>query len=103
MGYFAGLDVSLEETTVCIVDDAGQIVREARVSSEPEVLVAFFRACGMRMERVGLEACSLSAWLHAALTEAGLPAIFIEARPAKGGVGAMAAQTHPHHAPRDAA
>jgi transposase len=93
MGYFAGLDVSLEETTVCIVDDAGQIVREARVSSEPEVLVAFFRACGMRMERVGLEACSLSAWLHAALTEAGLPAICIEARQAKAAMGAMPNKT----------
>ena len=44
MGYFAGLDVSLEETTICIVDDAGMIVREARAASEPEVLVAFFEA-----------------------------------------------------------
>ena len=42
MGYFAGLDVSLEETAVCVVDDAGRIVREARVASEPEELVAFF-------------------------------------------------------------
>jgi transposase len=63
------------------------------VFSEPEVLVAFFRACGMRMERVGLEACSLSAWLHAALTEAGLPAICIEARQAKAAMGAMPNKT----------
>lgn len=68
MGYFAGLDVSLEETAICIVDDAGRIVREARAASEPEMLVAFFEACGMQMERVGLEACSLTAWLHAGLT-----------------------------------
>ena len=47
MGYFAGLDVSLEETAICIVDDAGSIVREARAASEPDVLVAFFGACGM--------------------------------------------------------
>jgi transposase len=80
VGYFAGLDVSLEETTICIVDNAGKIVREARAASEPEALVAFFRACGMKMERVGLEACSLTAWLHAGLTEAGIPAICIEAR-----------------------
>ena len=70
MGYFAGLDVSLEETAICIVDDAGRIVREARVASEPEALVAFFRACGMGMERVGLEACSLTAWLQQALSAA---------------------------------
>jgi transposase len=61
MGYFAGLDVSLEETGICIVDDAGHIVREARAASEPEALVGFFGACGMTMERVGLEACSLTA------------------------------------------
>jgi transposase len=93
MGYFAGLDVSLEETAICIVDDAGRIVREARAASEPDVLVAFFGACGMPMERVGLEACSLTAWLHAGLLEAGLPAICIETRQAKAAMGAMPNKT----------
>src|SRR3954447_4974389 len=93
MGYFAGLDVSLEETAICIVDDAGRVVREARVASEPEALVAFFDACGMKMERVGLEACSLAAWLQAGLAEAGLPAICIEARQAKAAMGAMPNKT----------
>lgn len=93
MGYFAGLDVSLEETAICIVDDAGQIVREALVASEPEALVASFEACGMKMERVGLEACSLTAWLHGGLAEAGLPAICIEARQAKAAMGAMPNKT----------
>ncbi len=69
------------------------IVREARAASEPEVLVAFFEACGMKMERVGLEACSLTAWLHAGLTEAGIPAICIEARQAKAAMGAMPNKT----------
>ena len=93
MGYFAGLDVSLEETAICIVDDAGRIVREARVASEPEALVAFFGACGMRMARIGLEACSLTAWLHQGLSVAGLPAICIEARQAKAAMGAMPNKT----------
>ena len=93
MGYFAGLDVSLEETAICIVDGSGKIVREARVASEPEALVVFFEACGMRMQRVGLEACSLSAWLHAGLTEAGVPAICIEPRQAKAAMGAMPNKT----------
>jgi len=93
VGYFAGLDVSLEETAVCIVDDAGRIVREARAASEPEALAAFFGACGMTMERIGLEACSLTAWLHAGLTEAGLPAICIEARQTKAAMGAMPNKT----------
>lgn len=93
MRYFAGLDVSLEETAICIVDDTGRVVREARVASEVEALVAYFGACGMRMERIGLEACSLTAWLHAGLTEVGLPAICIEARQAKAAMGAMPNKT----------
>ena len=93
MGYFAGLDVSLEETAICIVDELGKIAREARTASEPEALVAFFAACGMEMQRIGLEACSLTAWLHAGLTEAGLPAICIEARQAKAAMGAMPNKT----------
>jgi transposase len=87
------LDVSLEDTAICIVDDSGRIVREARVASEPEALVAFFGACGMSMERVGMEACSLTAWLHEGLSEAGLPAICIEARQAKAAMGAMPNKT----------
>jgi len=91
--YFAGLDVSLEETSICIVDEAGGIVGEARVASEPEALVAFFDALGMTMERVGLEACSLAAWLHQGLSEAGIPAVCIETRQAKAAMGAMPNKT----------
>lgn len=93
MGYFAGLDVSLEEAAICIVDDTGRIVREARVASDPDVLVGFFAGCGMKLERVGLEACSMTAWLHAGLTEAGIPANCIEARQAKAAMGAMPNRT----------
>ena len=93
MGYFAGLDVSLEETAVCVVDETGRIVREARVVSEPEALMAFFRVSGMTMERVGLEACSLTAWLQQGLSEEGIPAICIEARQAKAAMGAMPKKT----------
>jgi hypothetical protein len=40
MEHYAGLDVSVEETSLCIVDDAGRIVREAKIASEPEALLA---------------------------------------------------------------
>ena len=89
MKYFAGLDVSLDETTVCVVDEEGRIVREARVASEPAALVAFLRGLGLALERVGLEACSLSAWLHEGLTAAGLPAVCLETRRAKAAMGAI--------------
>jgi transposase len=91
--YFAGLDVSLEETAICIIDETGAIVREARVVSEPDALVAFFDALGMTLERVGLEACSLTAWLHQGLSEEGIPAVCIETRQAKAAMGAMPNKT----------
>lgn len=93
MNYYAGLDVSLEETTICIVDEAGQIVRELRASSEPEEIIAAFGDVGLPMERIGLEACSLSAWLHQGLTRAGLPALCIETRQARAAMGAMPNKT----------
>ena len=93
MKHFAGLDVSLEETAICVVDEEGRIVREARVPSEPEALVAFLRGLGLALERIGLEACSLTAWLHEGLTAAGLPAVCIETRHAKAAMGAMPNKT----------
>ena len=93
MKHFAGRDVSLEETAICVVDELGGTVREARVASEPEALVAFFRGLGLTMERIGLEACSLAAWLHEGLAAAGLPAVCVEARRAKAAMGAMPNKT----------
>src|SRR5437773_6362359 len=78
MDYFAGLDVSVKETRVCIVDDAGEIVREARVASEPEALLQVLTI--YRFKRVGLEAGPLSQWLYSVLAEAGLPVICVETR-----------------------
>src|SRR5262249_44341512 len=80
MDYFAGLDVSVQETSVCIVDDAGKIVREARVASEPEALLQVLTNTLYRFKRVGLEAGPLSQWLYSSLAEAGLPVICVEAR-----------------------
>jgi len=80
MDYFAGLDVSVKETSVCIVDDVGKIVQEARVASEPEALLQVLTNTIYRFKRVGLEAGPLSQWLLSALAEAGLPVICVETR-----------------------
>src|SRR5215475_9236659 len=80
MDYFAGLDVSVKETSVCIVDDAGKIMREARVASEPEALLQVLTNTIYRFKRVGLEAGPLSQWLFSALAEGGLPVICVETR-----------------------
>jgi transposase len=80
MDYCAGLDVSVNETSVCIVDDAGRIVREVRVASEPDALLAVLRNGAYHFRRIGLEAGPLSQWLFSALAEAGLPVICVETR-----------------------
>jgi len=80
MAYFAGLDVSVKETSICIVDDTGKIVREARVASEPEALLQVLTNTIYRFKRIGLEAGPLSQWLYSVLAEAGLPVICVETR-----------------------
>jgi transposase len=80
MDHSAGLDVSVKETSVCIVDDTGRIVREVKVASEPEALLAVLTNPGYHFKRIGLEAGPMSQWLFSALAEAGLPVICIETR-----------------------
>src|SRR5438477_4171472 len=80
MDYFAGLDVSVKDTSVCIVDDTGRIVREAKVAREPDALLEVLMSPSYHFKRIGLEAGPLSQWLFSALAEAGLPAICVETR-----------------------
>jgi len=80
MEHFAGLDVSVKETSICIVDDTCRIVREVRVASEPAALLQVLANPIYRFKRVGLEAGPLSQWLFSALAEAGLPVICVETR-----------------------
>lgn len=93
MRYFAGLDVSLEETAICVVDDSGGIVKEGRAASDPEALITVLRKLGLTLERIGLEACSLTAWLYDGLRQAGLPAICIETRQANAAMKTMPNKT----------
>ncbi len=80
MDHFAGLDVSVKDTSVCIVDDAGKILREVKVASEPEALLAVLANRAYHFRRIGLEAGPLSQWLFSALAEAELPVICVETR-----------------------
>jgi transposase len=93
MEHYAGIDVSLERSSVCVVDATGRIVRETKVASEPEALVAFFGRLGVPVARIGLEAGPLSQWLHAGLTGAGLEAVLLETRHVKAALSAMIVKT----------
>ena len=73
MDHFAGPDVSVKETSLCIVDGTGKIVREVKVASEPDTLLAVLTNPAYHFKRIGLEAGPLSQWLFTALAEADLP------------------------------
>jgi transposase len=80
MDHFAGLDVSVKDTSVCVVDDTGRVVREVKVATEPDALLPVLTNPSYHFKRIGLEAGPLSQWLFSALAEAGLPAICVETR-----------------------
>lgn len=89
MKHYAGIDVSLEQSSVCVMDADGRIVREAKVASEPEALIGWFAALGLPLERIGLEAGPLSQWLYAAMREAGLAVELLETRHVRDAFKAM--------------
>src|ERR671910_421991 len=93
MDYYAGIDVSLELSSVCILDASGQIVREAKVASEPEALTTYLSGLGLPLTRVGLEAGPLSQWLHAGLVQAGFEVVLLETRHVKAALSAMTVKT----------
>src|SRR6266567_484104 len=93
MDHYAGIDVSLECSSVCIVDASGKIVREAKVASEPEALIGWFGSLGFEVRRIGLEAGPLSQWLFAGLKEAGLAVELLETRHVRAAFKTMPVKT----------
>jgi transposase len=93
MEYYAGIDVSLESASVCVVDQTGRIVREGKVASEPDVLIGWFGALGSALARIGLEAGPLSQWLFAAMKETGLAVELLETRHVRDAFKAMPVKT----------
>lgn len=89
MEHYAGIDVSLEYSAVCVVDGSGKIVREGRPLSEPEALIGWFGSLGLELTRIGLEAGPLSQWLHAAMKQEGLAVELLETRHVRDAFKAM--------------
>ena len=75
MEHHVGIDVSLESSSLCVLDATGKVIREAKVASEPEALVAFLRSLEVNIVRVGLEAGPLSQWLYDGLQAGGFNAV----------------------------
>lgn len=93
MDYFIGIDVSLASSALCVLDQHGNICKEAQVFSEPDALAAFIGDLPHTVAAVGLEAGPLSQWLYQGLTGAGIPAVLMETRHVKGALKAMPIKT----------
>ncbi len=93
MKYFAGLDVSLEATCVCVIDESGRVMREAKVLSCPRAITRYLEGTELSFERIGLEAGQLAPWLYRGLREAGLAAVCIETRRMKAFASASPVKT----------
>jgi transposase len=91
--YYAGIDVSLDTVSVCIVDGTGKIVREAKVATEPDALVSWFLGLGLVAERIGMEAGPLSQWLHEGMREKGLAVELLETRHVRSAFKTMPVKT----------
>jgi transposase len=93
MNHYAGIDVSLEWASVCVVDGNGKIVAEGKVASEPEALISWLGSRDVSLARVGLEAGPLSQWLFAALRQAGLAVELLETRRVRDALKSMPVKT----------
>src|SRR5256714_1145837 len=89
MQHYVGLDVSVKETSVCIVDKTGKVVREVKVATKPQAILAVLTEEALAIERIGLEAGPLSQWLYGALAEAGFAVICVGTRHMKAALSAQ--------------
>ena len=80
MEFFSGLDVSMERTAICVVDDKGEVQMQTEVVTDPDAIAAALKPFLPRLRRAGHEAGSLSPWLQPELVKRGLPAVCLETK-----------------------
>src|SRR5262245_17775089 len=93
MNHYVGIDVSLEASSVCVVDGNGKIVCEGKIVSEPDGLIAWLRGLKLGLTRIGLEAGPLSQWLYAAMRQAGFAVELLETRHVRNALKTMPVKT----------
>lgn len=98
MTYYAGLDVSLRSVNVCVIDDQGGLVDEAKLPSDVHEIIAYFDGLDLAIERIGLEAGSLSQYLTYGLQSVGFEVVCMEACQVKAAPSAMRNKTDKHDA-----
>ncbi len=98
MKQYVGLDVSLEQTAVCIVDEQGKALWRGKCASTPEAIAAVVKVRAPHVERIGLESGPLSTWHWHELKKRGLPVICLDARHAKAALSLQVNKTDPNDA-----
>jgi transposase len=93
MNHYVGIDVSLEASSVCVVDGNGNIACEGKIDSEPDALIAWLTELKLELTRIGLEAGPLSQWLYAAMRQAGLAVELLETRHVRNALKTMPVKT----------
>jgi transposase len=93
MKHYAGLDVSLETTSICIVDEAGRIVAERKVATCPDAIAQELRAKSSGLVRAGIETGPLAVWLWGELKRRELPILCLDARHANAALKMMPNKT----------
>src|SRR6266446_1221946 len=93
MKLYVGLDVSMKETSICVVDKGGKVFREVKVATEPTAILAVLMDETLAIERIGLEAGAFSQWLYGALADADLPVVCVETRHMKAALSAQRNKT----------
>jgi transposase len=93
MEFFSGLDVSMERTAICMVDDKGEVQLRTEIVTDPDAIAAALKPFLPRLRRAGHEAGSLSPWLQPELAKRGLPAVCLEARHVRAAMSAQRNKT----------
>lgn len=93
MEHFAGLDVGTKASSLCVIDQDGEIIFEADIPTDPDLLAKALRPWRRSLRRVGHEAGSMSPWLHAELEVRGVPVVCLEAYHARAAMRAQRNKT----------
>src|SRR3954451_10615162 len=100
MEQYVGLDVSLEETAVCVLDKSGKVIWRGRCSSDPDAIARTVRDRAPFAVRIGLETGQLSTWLVHGLRRLDLPVVCLDARHAKAALSLQVQQDRRQRCPR---
>ncbi len=93
MEHYAGIDVSVVSSSVCVIDKTGAIVLETTVETEPQDIADVLKPYAKTLKRVGQETGSLAPWLHKGLRGFGLPIVCMEAGHTRAALASMRNKT----------